>query len=106
MADAQDTVSKQSRTRGLRPFKKGDPRINRSGRPKSFDHFRELAQKIINEGNQAEAILRSWAKNPRHQRDLIEYAFGKVPEKIEATGLENKTVLVLHFDHEKGVTQQ
>lgn len=106
MAESQDTAPKLSRTRGLKPFVKGDPRINRGGRPKSFDAFRELAQKIVNEDGQAEKILRQWAKNPHKQRDLVEYAFGKVPEKIEATGLENKTVLVLHFDHEKGMTQQ
>jgi hypothetical protein len=100
----------------LKPFVKGDPRINYSGRPKSFDHFRELAQKVAGEeltssdGRTmlvAEALLRKCAKSdePALIRTFFEYAFGKVPDKIEATGLENKTTLVLHFDHEKGVTQ-
>ena len=96
-------------------FVKGDPRINRKGRPRTFDQCRELAQAIAHEelllkdGTQitvAEAVLRSWAKSkePALQKAFIEYAFGKVPDKLETTGLENKTNLVLHFDHERGVT--
>lgn len=99
-------------------FVPGDPRINRSGRPKSFDQFRQLAQELAQEivkapkgkGEMlaAEKVLRRWRDSfePSLQKAFIEYAFGKVPDKIEATGLENKTTLVLHFDHENGVTQR
>lgn len=81
-------------------FVKGDPRINRKGRPKTFDALRELAQQIAHEEAQAngapividghivtvaEAILRQWAtsKNPQLQKAFVEVAFGKVPDKIE-----------------------
>ena len=84
-------------------FTKGDPRINRKGRPRSFDALRELAQQIAHEGAQqggqpivinghtvtvAEAILRQWAtsKNPQLQRAFVEVAFGKVPDKLELSG--------------------
>ena len=80
-------------------FVKGDPRINRKGRPKSFDGLRALAQEIAHEvaksggsdaiidGHKvtvAEAILRSWAmsKNPQLQRAFIEIAFGKTPDAV------------------------
>jgi hypothetical protein len=96
--------------RGLKPFVKGDARINRHGRPQGFDLVRKLAQQISHEEvtlsngqkmSVAEAIFRAWAKDPKHQRDLIEYAFGKVPDKLETTGLENKPVLILHYGHQR-----
>jgi hypothetical protein len=101
----------------LKPFVAGDPRINRRGRPKNFDTFRELAQAIAHEKTAGdngkaitivESILRSWAKSkePALQKAFIEYASGKVPDKIETTGLENETTLTLYFDHERGVTSE
>lgn len=83
-----------------KPFTKGDPRINRKGRPKSFDALRELAQEIAHEkarnsdGNVitvdghavtvAEAIMRKWASsnNPQLQKAFVEIAFGKVPDTV------------------------
>ena len=89
----------------LKPFVKGDPRINRKGRPKSFKALRELAQEVAHEkaksgGNTlvidghsvtvAEAIIRQWAgsKNPQLQRAFIEIAYGKTPEAVAADEAE------------------
>jgi len=84
-------------------FIKGDPRINRLGRPRSFDALRELGQQIAHEAAKdkagepivfsgkvatiAEMILRSWAQStsPQLQRAFIEVAFGKVPDDIRIT---------------------
>jgi len=90
-----------------KPFVKGDPRINRKGRPSDFDGLRVLAKEIAHEaaisGGQpviinghkctaAEIILRQWAmsKNPILQRAFIEIAFGKVPDKLDVTSAGEK----------------
>lgn len=89
-------MDKASNTGSNRPgtFTKGDRRINRKGRPKSFDALRALAQQIAREEVQmtdgtymsrAELILRGWTveKNPMMQKGFLEIAYGKVPDKIE-----------------------
>ena len=94
---SSNTVPKQ-----LTPFVKGDPRINRNGRPKSFDALRTLAQQIAHETAKAggadvvidghkvtvtEAVLRQWfqSKDFQKQRAAMEIAFGKVPTPIDIT---------------------
>ena len=101
--DSSNTAGNSMKKPRGRPFTKGDPRINRKGRPKSFDALRELARAIGHEeatskgevvvinGKKAtitEAILRQWAASKNHQlqRAFIEIAYGKVPDKHEITG--------------------
>ena len=113
------TTEKRSYTTPKQPggitgkgFVKGDARINRKGRPRSYDELRKLAQAIANEtttdnqGNEITtivAIIRSWAtsKRPSLQIAFVEYAFGKVPNKLETSPLENKPILILRHAHER-----
>jgi hypothetical protein len=99
--DASNTARQQPEGK---PFVKGDPRINRKGRPKSFDALRELAQQIAHEVaktkdgqpvviagrtvTNAELVLRRWIASPdaRLQMHVMEVAFGKVPQTLEVSG--------------------
>jgi len=49
-----------------------------------------------------EAILRDWAgsKDAQKQIALVQYGYGKPPDKIE-TNLARKTILRLHWPHER-----
>ena len=95
-------------------FAKGDPRINRKGRPKQFDAFRRLAvdmagQPAVDEngnpvldadGNPltfAQAILLGWAasESPEAQRMFVEYAYGKVPAVTEITGKDGGDLRII-----------
>jgi hypothetical protein len=94
-----------------------DPRIRGGGRPRSFTEFRKLVQSIMAETidvkfrkngktlrmTAAEAMVRHavHSKDPALHRLAFEYAFGKVPDKLEAEGLGNKTTLVLYYAHQR-----
>jgi hypothetical protein len=95
-----------------KPFETGDVRINRSGRPRSFDEFRRIAQEIADEPvigaagdtlSRAESILRSWAKSkvPQLQMAFIQYCYGAPPTKIETNALQPGTTLRLYYAHER-----
>lgn len=83
------------------PFKKGDPRINRKGRPKSFDKLRELALSLAHETIETqqgpmtavEVILRQMAKDPKQREIFLQYAFGKIPDKLDVN-LEGQLKLI------------
>lgn len=103
-ANGSNTGAKLRKMPEGKPFVKGDdPRRNLKGRPRSFDQCRELAQQIAHEELRtqggdvltvAEAVLRSWAKSkqPLLQKAFIEYAFGKVPDKINLGDNEGKSL--------------
>ena len=112
MADGSNTARKQPEGK---PFEKGagkDPRINRKGRPKSFDALRSLAQEIAHEAAKkqdgqpvvldghivsvTEAIMRSWAvsKDPRLQQKFIEVAYGQVPSVTRLEGADGGAIQV------------
>jgi flavin-dependent dehydrogenase len=90
----------------LKPFEpnqedgKKDPRINRGGRPKSFDAARKLAQAKMNEPaigpdgktmvkngkvvTNAEMFFEAWMKS-KDRKSFAEFAYGKVKEEVDIT---------------------
>lgn len=89
----------------LIPFGKGDPRINRGGRPKKADIMRELAKKVCYEPvdlstdpdarNHVQAILREWMTSGdfRKQLAVMQYAFGKVPSNEKPKKERNHVII-------------
>lgn len=118
MTATQDTQNCARDTLGRRrhsgQFRRGDRRINKGGKPKSFQAFRVICQRVLSELTtvdvegrkraitRAEKLARDWAdsKEPTLQRALAEYAFGRVPDKLDVD-LGERTVLVLHYAHER-----
>jgi hypothetical protein len=90
---------------------KKDPRINRGGRPKSFDAARKLAQAKMNEpavdaqGNQivknghivtnAEMFFEAWMKS-KDRKSFAEFAYGKVKEEVELKS-DNTTKVIVEY---------
>lgn len=85
-------------------FTKGDARINRKGRPRSFDALRALVLEIGNEvitnkdgsvqTTRIQAIIRDWfvSNNFQKQKAILEIAFGKVPDQVELTGKDGGVI--------------
>jgi hypothetical protein len=92
----------------LQPFQgnqedgKKDPRINRGGRPKSFDALRKLMQKKAGEiatdaegkpildrdgkpMTNAEMFVEAWMKDRKQRKAFAEFAWGKPKEEIDLT---------------------
>lgn len=95
------------------PFRKGDPRINRKGRPKNFNALSELAKEIAAERalkpngepvlyhgkpmTITEFVLRSWASSNdfRKQNAFMEIAFGKVPLPLQHSGQDGGPIEIV-----------
>ena len=86
MGDAQNTGNAAKRGK---PFVKGDPRINKGGRPGQLGEFRELCRSHTPEAVQAlvNALSSGGTEAVAASRVLLEYGWGKpsaAPEDNDA----------------------
>lgn len=106
------------------PFRPGDPRINKKGRPKTFENLRKMAQEVAEEPaldaeghpvlgpdgepmTRAEVILRQWSKDPdfRKQQSFLEVAYGRVPQPVEAKVEVSGPIPISLVDYREGVSE-
>jgi len=92
-------------TQNLKPFQKGDPRINRRGRPRKSDLIAQLAKSLLEEPieigreNQTitrlESILREWLDSGNFQKKLavIQYAYGRIPDESDVEDRDLRIVV-------------
>ena len=107
----------------LKPFEKGDKRINRRGRQiVKPDQFKALVLKLANEQAvklkptkedgaleatpvtidgvpvaNIEMILRKWMNSDQRAIQFVEYAYGKVPQPVAVTGADGGPLLWKQF---------
>jgi hypothetical protein len=83
---------KATNPQNLKPFRKGDPRINREGRPQKLPAIDELLAKVLNEAGsngltRAEIILRKMAikaeTDIRAAEMILDRAYGRPRQQIE-----------------------
>ena len=88
------------------PFKKGDPRINRKGRPRVADELRELTLEVLHEKattkdgapvvidghvvTNIELMIRQMIRNPKMFELVLNRAFGKLPQPLEHSGADGE----------------
>ncbi len=76
-----------------KPFVKGDPRINRKGRPKKGETFAEYVRNFMEAEDEAKgtivaemmqiAVKRARMGQFQFWEQLVNRAYGKVPDKVE-----------------------
>jgi hypothetical protein len=104
-------IQQKKKPRG-KPFVRGDERINKKGKPKSFDQLRKLAVMVASEldesgESRAIEILRDWArsKDAKKQELFMHYAYGKPKDELDLNVKEPVTLRVVYEEGKHGSGQ-
>lgn len=105
-------VPQKMKVRG-KPFVHGDPRINRKGRPKSFDQLRRLAVLVAGEEDtvgitRVLEMLRDMAKSkdPAKQVKFLEYAYGKPKDEVDINQTGKSEIVIRYADNPTETTPE
>lgn len=80
-----------------RPFVKGDPRINRSGRPRKGDSISEYFRNHVKcEEIKQQIVDRAAQGDEAFVKMFIEYGFGKPVSSVELSGPDGGDIQINH----------
>lgn len=108
--DSSNTTPKQPGGITGKGFVKGDPRINRKGRPKNSDQLKALGMSLLHEpakdkngqpvvidghvATNLEMILRRMMSDKRQSSDLLDRVFGKPAQPVQLSGPDDGPIPV------------